>query len=354
VLEGEELVRLYSGADLPAELTGPFEARVVEWIPRATLQSGAGFARLAAGHDEAQLAPLAPRARRARLQELAARDPEEARWPLLLAQLERAEGEARAAHEAAERALRLAPNAPGARSVRGWARVELSRHAEAVEDLAGCSAADPSYAGAELTALVRLEQWARAHALVAGLSEAQRSEPRLASLIRRVEQEAPAQTPPAETGAASPPPGKPPAVVAPTTVATPGPATPLAAQDETLLTRIQAEVGRAQSTEQVLAVYATAAELASRHPSNRRVQHTAAEIAYRASLFPDAVRHFRQGGDPGEDQPLLLFYMAVALWETGARAEAAEAMRRCDGKLRPTPFFESYRRRILGGSPTPG
>ena len=80
------------------------------------------------------------------------------------------------------------------------------------------------------------------------------------------------------------------------------------------------------------------------------MQHTAAEIAYRASRWADAVRHFRHGGDPGEGQPLLLFYLAVSLWETGSQQEAAAVMRRCDGKLRPTPFVQAYRDRILGAT----
>jgi hypothetical protein len=50
---------------------------------------------------------------------------------------------------------------------------------------------------------------------------------------------------------------------------------------------------------------------------------------------------------------LLLFYFAVALWETGARQEAATLMRRCDGKLRPTPFVQAYRDKILGASHPP-
>ena len=37
LVEGEELVGLYSKTGLPAELTGRFEAKVVEWIPRAAL-----------------------------------------------------------------------------------------------------------------------------------------------------------------------------------------------------------------------------------------------------------------------------------------------------------------------------
>ena len=49
-------------------------------------------------------------------------------------------------------------------------------------------------------------------------------------------------------------------------------------------------------------------------------------------------------------QPLLLFYYAVSLWEWGARGEAATVMRRCDGKVRPTPFVQAYRDKILGAA----
>ena len=341
VIEGEELVKLYSAADLPAELTAAFEARVVDWIPRAALQSSSTFARLAAGQDDAQLAALPPRARRARLQQLVADEPQQARWPLLLARLEREAGEPRAAHDAAERALALDPASAEGRCLRGWARVELSRFAEGAEDLAGCAATDPDYALAELTARVRLEHWSEAAALVAGLTDAQRREPGVGALLRRVQQ----ATKGVEAAAARPEPQSAGPDAAQRATAAAG----LTAEDESELARVLAAGARARSTDQVLAAYTTAAELADRYPGERRVQHTAAELAYRASRYADAVRHFRQGGDPGEDQPLLHFYLAVALWETGDRASAAEAMRRCEGKLRATPFFESYRQRILGG-----
>ena len=342
VLEGEELVKLYSAAELPAELTAAFEARVVEWIPRAALESSATFARLAAEQDDAQLAALPPRARRARLQQLLSEEPQQARWPLMLARLEREAGEPRAAHDAAERALALDGASVEARCLRGWARVEQSRFAEGAADLAGCGSLDPDYALGELDARVRLEQWSEAAALVAGLSEAQRRQPGVATLVRRVQQ---ATRGAARAAAPAAPPQEAAAEAAPDRAAAAG----LTAEDEASLARVLAAGGRARSTEQVLAAYVTAAELADRYPADRRVQHTAAELAYRASRFADAVRHFREGGDPGEDQPLLHFYHAVALWETGDRASAAEAMRRCEGKLRATPFFESYRQRILGG-----
>ena len=344
VLEGEDLVQLYSAASLPAELTGPFEARAAAWIPRVTLQSSATFAHLVSGRDEAQLAGLAPRARRARLHELMAAEPQQARWPLLLARLEREVDEPRAAHEAAERALALDSGSGEARCLRGWALVELSRFAEGAADLAGCTEIDPAYLVAELAARVRLDQWGEAEALVARMSDAHRRVPGAAGLVRQVQQATRQQSTRRPPPAAEAPP-EPAEPEEPPAAAPPERLTP---EDERRLAQVLSEGGRAQRTEEILASYDAASELAARYPGDRRVQHTAAELAYRASRFADAVRHFRQGGDPGDDQPLLHFYLAVALWETGDRSGAAEAMRRCEGKLRSTPFLESYRQRILG------
>lgn len=280
LIEGEERVGLYSKASLNAELSGPFEQRLVEWVPRATLEASTAFRRLAAGKEEAALAALAPRARRTRLEQLLRDEPREVRWPLLLARLEREQGSPRPALAAAERALALDPALVEARCLRGWARSELGQAAEAAADLAGC--AEQRLMASEATAA-------------------------------------------------------------------PAAPTQLAAADQERLNEAQAQLATARNSEEVQSAYALAAEVAERYPSDRRVQHLTAEIAYRASRWNDAVSHFRRGGDPGEEQPLLLFYLAVSLWESGQRQEAAEVMRRCDGRLRTTPFVESYRRKILAG-----
>jgi hypothetical protein len=164
----------------------------------------------------------------------------------------------------------------------------------------------------------------------------------------------PAARPPVAGGAATAAVRSPavthPAPAAPVAGGPPGGALPSA--DETRLARAQALLARARTAAEIDEAYGVAAELAARHPAHPRVQHTTAEIAYRASRWSDAVRYFRRGGDPGEAQPLLLFYLAVSLWESGNRDEAASVMRRCDGKLRPTPFVQAYRGKILG--PTAG
>jgi tetratricopeptide (TPR) repeat protein len=91
-----------------------------------------------------------------------------------------------------------------------------------------------------------------------------------------------------------------------------------------------------------------AREVADAHPDSAEAQHLAAEAAYRLSRWGDAVAYFRRGGDPGEAQPELLFYMAVALFESGDRAGAATALRRSLPSLRKTEYIQSYEKKILG------
>jgi len=430
VVEGEELIGLYSKGNLPSDRRSAFEAKVVELIPRSALAASPAFQRLAADQRETQLAALPPKARRERLAKLEKDEPKSSRWPLLLARLEKEQRQPREALAAAGRALALDPKLVEARCLRGWARAESGKYAQAAEDLAGCRTMDPAFAVAELRSSVELERWSDAEALLAALPPEQRALADVSALASRVEKAVPRRMPPnaatapapAPAAAAGRPGGAPSGTVttpaaAPATVQTrpteaatragnapkgpsattsrsgeavnrPG-AVPSAASrtppsvstvaaagrpsgaaqpgapattyssgapiggalppaDESLLARAQSQLSRARTAAEIEDAYAVASELGRRYPAHPRVQHTAAEIAYRASRWADSVRHFRQGGDPGEGQPLLLFYLAVALWESGDHPGAAAVMRRCDGKLRPTPFVQDYRSRILG------
>ncbi|HXT21165.1 MAG TPA: hypothetical protein VN923_10470 [Thermoanaerobaculia bacterium] len=440
LVEGEQLIGLYSKAGLDAELGRRFEAKVAEWIPRAAIAASPAFKRLAADQRESQLQALQPKARRERLAKLEKEEPKSARWPLLLARLEKEQRQPKPALAAASRALVLDSSLDEARCLRGWANAALGKFADAANDLAGCRASDPAFAVAELQSRVELGQWGEAEGLLAAMTPEQRQQPAVADLAKRVErgvarqQPSPARaaasppaarptpqpvpagtnhgaaehdggrsaatrpaastpapraaaatpaprpaatkapprtaatTPPRST--ATPPPPAPPApTLAPAPAATAPPAAPnatpapaavaggppggaLASADETLLARAQSLLARARTAAEIEEAYGVAAELAARYPQHPRVQQTAAEIAYRASRWSDAVRHFRAGGDPGEAQPLLLFYYAVSLWESGARQEAAAVMRRTEGKLRPTPFVQEYRAKILGAAPS--
>jgi tetratricopeptide (TPR) repeat protein len=91
-----------------------------------------------------------------------------------------------------------------------------------------------------------------------------------------------------------------------------------------------------------------AREVADAHPGAKDAQHLAAEAAYRISRWSDAAAYFHRGGDPGEDEPERLFYLAVSLHELGDDTAAAAALKRALPNLRRTPYVDSYAKTILG------
>jgi tetratricopeptide (TPR) repeat protein len=88
--------------------------------------------------------------------------------------------------------------------------------------------------------------------------------------------------------------------------------------------------------------------VADAHPGFKEAQHLAAEGAYRISRWSDAAAYFRRGGDPGEEAPERLFYMAVSLYELGDATGAATVLKRALPNLKRTPYVDSYTRKILG------
>lgn len=159
-----------------------------------------------------------------------------------------------------------------------------------------------------------------------------------------------APAPPAANGAAgTAAPGK--SQAPPTAVASP--ADPSAPQPLTDAERGKLEQARRILSEQRSArelrqAYQLAREVADVHPEAKEAQHLAAEGAYRISRWSDAATYFRRGGDPGEGEPERLFYMAVALYESGDRTGAAAALKRSLANLQRTPYVDAYAKKILG------
>jgi predicted Zn-dependent protease len=338
--EGEELVGLYSRGELPAELRSAFEARALEWIPPATLAASPAFAELSYRREEQRLASLSPRARRSQLQELMRDRPREARWPALLARLEQDEGRAEPALEAAERALRLSSEEPIARCAQGWALARLDRCAEALDGLEACSGHGLSYAAELLRCRVEAEEWDQARRLLAAMEPSWQDAPavaRMAEQVRRHDQ-APLPQAIARTDLRDRPVGN----------EASGDSLPASAQER--LAQARSLVASARTSRELEEVYLLAQELVEAFPEARGPQLLAGEIAYRASRWRAAVEHFRRAGPPDPEQPQLVFYFAVALYESGNRAEAAEVLRCCVERLRSTPFVEQYVQRIQGGS----
>lgn len=150
-------------------------------------------------------------------------------------------------------------------------------------------------------------------------------------------------------------PGDPPAEAAPEETQAPPPrpaagaARPeLGPEDRETLERAYQLLGQARTREDLEEPYRLTREVADANPAARGAQHLAAVIAYRSARWQEAVRYFRRGGDPGDDDPEALFYLAVSLYEAGEPEAAAAALRRSLPRIERTPFVRSYEAKILG------
>jgi hypothetical protein len=107
-------------------------------------------------------------------------------------------------------------------------------------------------------------------------------------------------------------------------------------------------LGSPRPSKELRQAFELASSVADAHPDSKEAQHLAAEGAYRISRWSEAATYFHRGGDPGEDEPERLFYMAVSLYESGDPPSAATALRRALPNLKRTPYVESYIHKILG------
>ncbi len=208
-----------------------------------------------------------------------------------------------------------------------------------------------AYSGAELPAEARaaLEQRLVARIPVATL----RSIPVFRPLADR--KEALSTTKPADPkprrGQADPPPASPPPrVTAAPAPAEPAPAEPRAitAEERDKMAQARKLLGQGSKVKDLKQAFDLAREVADAHAESVEAQHLAAETAYRISRWADAARYFRRGGEPGENQPELQFYMAVSLFESGDAAGAAAILRRSLPNLQRSPYVDEYARKILG------
>jgi tetratricopeptide (TPR) repeat protein len=135
----------------------------------------------------------------------------------------------------------------------------------------------------------------------------------------------------------------------PVTGAAPGKAAPAGAdadrKKQERARKLLAESGTARELKEA---FQLAREVADQHPESRDAQQLAGEAAYRISRWSEAADYLGRAGGPGEDQPELLFYLAVSLFESGNGQAAAAPLRRALPNLQRTPYVDAYAKKILG------
>lgn len=395
----EQRFQAYTRAAIPDDARKAFEDEVKANIPEATLAADPAFARLVPKPEE-RVAQLPLKERRKELQRLTKSEPKEEKWWLMLATTELADGNEREAWQAADSAVKLAPTDKSALRLRGLAFAADRRWEQAVPDLTACGTAntDAVVGEALLRSLVELKRWQQAADLFGEMPvESKKAEPvkelgdrvaaamlaskaaeakptpratatatprpkptstatvtpspkpKAASATPTPTRPMPTATPtPTKPPATPPPPSQPPA--APTYTAAPArpspqPTLPAAARKELSQAEKLADQGKTAEA------FSLAKKVAEANPSSTEALLFAAEMAYRGARWSDALAYFKRAGDPGEAQPLRLFYLAVTLYETGDRDAAAVQMRRCLPLIRNTDYVERYAAKILGPPP---
>jgi hypothetical protein len=88
--------------------------------------------------------------------------------------------------------------------------------------------------------------------------------------------------------------------------------------------------------------------IADRNAGDAASARLAGDLAYLLGNWPVCADYYQRAGDPGPDQPLGRFYMAVCLFETGQTEPAALLIAPSADRLKRSPFVDAYLSRILG------
>ncbi len=350
LVELQERFSAYGAARVPDPVRQQFETLVARLVPPETLRTMDGFQPIAERADVQRLATLPPAQRRTELETRLQAEPGESLWLVELAKLEL---EARRPQQALGWLLQLPPAAlemPPASCLRQQAASE-SGSCDQI-DLAQpfCRGVPPPVVEFRLECLVEAARWQEASQVLQGLEPELRARRRIARLERRVRKNAgeAAAAPPATESSELGFPASEPAGTAPPPAAPTG--EEHAAEppiDERELEALRQRLAASATSAELSALMSEVESLADRHPGSRQARLLAAEIAYLQSDWPRALAHFRQAGELRHDEVDLAFYHAVALYESGDPAAAAEALRPVASQLERSSFVDAWVERIL-------
>ena len=353
--ELEERFAAYSAAPLTPELRRQFGDLAARLVSVDILRATSGFATIAERADAQRLAGLPAPQRRAELEARVRAEPERPEWRLEMARLELTARQGQAALGWLDSLPPEVATVPPAICLRQQAATETGR-CEGM-DLTGpfCQDVPPAVVEFRLQCLVDAGSWAEAASLIGSLDSELRARRRVTRLERRVRKNFDGELPGGESAAEAPtvalrPTPPPAATTAPSAAAaTPVVPAPAPAGLEEV-ERLRGRLASATTIEQLAVLLAEAETLVDDRPALRQAHLLAGEIAYLKSDWQAAVRHFRQVGPLGPDEARLAFYQAVALYESGEPAAAAEVLRPVASRLERNSFVTAYVDRIL----TPG
>jgi hypothetical protein len=387
VAEVEERFGGFGKAEIPRDVRDAFTALVERLIPRSTLLERPAIAKLMPG-PEGRVANLPPAERRKELERLMKTEPASVQWPLALAELDLAQGDAKGARGAADAALKLAPTNKAALRLRGLALTAERRWQRASDDLAasGAVGGDSAATEAQLRCLVELARFDDAGALVAQLPKELAAEPsiqelsQLAAAGQTARQATPNATPPASgapstsaaattasgadvkpTPAAPPPAGPtevatppptpsaaptvPPPNAKPTQAAVPEPdrtpAPPAATASATPATRVPAPAAGTSPAATVTLPAATLRQAAGLPTAAEQHELNEIKELVRSNKVEEALLRARKLADAREDLVEAQFLAAEIAYRTAQFREAAAYFRRGGdpGDARPLLLF---------------
>ncbi len=368
--ETEERFATYEAASaaVPAEVKVEFEGFLVRWIAEEQLADLAVFEPLATRRIVAKLRRLPPVENRKELETLVAAQPGVLTWRVALADLELDLDRLDAASKQLEAIFAVDAGLGPAHCLGGRLAEKKGDCTAASASFARCTnlIEEPVLVEALLSCLVKTGDGSQARATLARLPAEWLTERRFERLARQIEKmpatppqaieaasDLPRVEPHSERNPESPLPPPTPAA-SPTPEATAAAAAVASSLPEELARQaaeLRQQVSRVQFASELAGPWAAADSLANNHPQQPELQFLAAEIAYRSSRWQDAVRYFERGGDPGDSRPVMLFYWAISLYESGDREGAQTVFERALPRLKRTPLVEAYRTKILPAEP---
>ncbi len=362
ILEVEKMFQAFSKRPPDTRLRGALERHLESLVSYEVLSRERIFRHVAGRKREAEIRAMAPEERRAALEQRIGVEPEHVTWRLLMADLDLGAGDFESTLAASEWVLGQQPQQPLALCLRGLAAAGLGSCEAARADLEGC--AQPELRSRRMAARLRCfiaeRAWPDADLVLSELSPDERQIAPFRQLARELKRERKSAPPPSEE-VLEPDPAIEVVPVGQATLASEeasapavepatGEATPADAERQDVSAELARgrEVLRHGSRSEIEGVFTLTRQLADRHPGFAELQLLTAEIAYRLSLWDDAVSFFERGGVTTTSRPELQFYLAVALYESGDQASAQDMLERCLPRLEPTDFVRTYAARING------